>query len=158
MEQRAEGTFHIWREPFTSLRMPKIFNLRTNPSERADITSNTYYDWLGGSPLPVPERQGEVVEFLKTFVVRAPIIADATAPLAPGRDQIGADHDHVECLHRHRREPYGRSPCGCLAILYLMTSITAAVITAVETPNIRMPLAASSGPSRRQRSDMTISP
>ena len=26
--------------------MPKIFNLRTDPYERADITSNTYYDWL----------------------------------------------------------------------------------------------------------------
>ena len=23
-----------------------IFNLRTDPNERADITSNTYYDWL----------------------------------------------------------------------------------------------------------------
>jgi arylsulfatase len=28
------------------LRVPKIFNLRTDPYERADITSNTYYDWL----------------------------------------------------------------------------------------------------------------
>ena len=26
--------------------MPKIFNLRTDPYERADITSNTYYDWV----------------------------------------------------------------------------------------------------------------
>ena len=28
------------------LRVPKLFNLRTDPFERADITSNTYYDWL----------------------------------------------------------------------------------------------------------------
>ena len=28
------------------LRVPKIFNLRTDPYERADITSNTYYDWI----------------------------------------------------------------------------------------------------------------
>jgi hypothetical protein len=33
-------------EPFTSLRFPKIFNLRTDPYERADITSNTYWDWV----------------------------------------------------------------------------------------------------------------
>jgi arylsulfatase A-like enzyme len=46
MEQRAQGTFRVWAEPFTDLRMPKIFNLRTDPYERADITSNTYYDWL----------------------------------------------------------------------------------------------------------------
>ena len=26
--------------------MPKIFNLRTDPFERATITSNTYYDWM----------------------------------------------------------------------------------------------------------------
>ena len=40
------GTLRIWAEPFTTLRVPKIFNLRTDPYERADITSNTYYDWL----------------------------------------------------------------------------------------------------------------
>ena len=46
MEQRCPGTLQIWAEPFTELRVPKIFNLRTDPYERADITSNTYYDWL----------------------------------------------------------------------------------------------------------------
>ena len=46
MEQRAPGTLRVWAEPFTTLRVPKIFNLRTDPYERADITSNTYYDWL----------------------------------------------------------------------------------------------------------------
>jgi hypothetical protein len=45
MEQRAEGTFRIWAEPFVTLRAPKVFNLRTDPYERADITSNTYFDW-----------------------------------------------------------------------------------------------------------------
>ena len=51
MEQRAPGTLHVWAEPFVTLRVPKIFNLRTDPYERADITSNTYYDWLIGSRL-----------------------------------------------------------------------------------------------------------
>jgi arylsulfatase A-like enzyme len=46
LEQRATGTLRIWAEPFTELRVPKIFNLRTDPYERADITSNTYYDWV----------------------------------------------------------------------------------------------------------------
>ncbi|GJD65690.1 arylsulfatase [Methylobacterium frigidaeris] len=45
-EQRAPGTLRIWAEPFTKLRVPKLFNLRADPFERADITSNTYYDWL----------------------------------------------------------------------------------------------------------------
>ena len=46
LEQRATGTLSIWAEPFTELRFPKLFNLRTDPFERADITSNTYYDWV----------------------------------------------------------------------------------------------------------------
>ena len=33
-------------EPYTELRVPKLFNLRTDPYERADITSNTYFDWM----------------------------------------------------------------------------------------------------------------
>jgi arylsulfatase len=45
-EQRAPGTLRIWAEPFTKLRVPKIYNLRSDPYERADITSNTYYDWM----------------------------------------------------------------------------------------------------------------
>jgi arylsulfatase A-like enzyme len=46
LEQRATGTAQVWAEPYTELRVPKLFNLRTDPFERADITSNTYWDWL----------------------------------------------------------------------------------------------------------------
>ena len=46
MEQRVTGTLAIWLEPYVVLRGPKLFNLRTDPYERADITSNTYYDWM----------------------------------------------------------------------------------------------------------------
>jgi arylsulfatase A-like enzyme len=46
MEQREKGTCQIWAEPFVVLRVPKLFNLRTDPYEYADITSNTYWDWM----------------------------------------------------------------------------------------------------------------
>ena len=46
MEQRCKGTLQVWAEPFTRLRVPKLFNLRTDPYEFADVTSNTYYDWF----------------------------------------------------------------------------------------------------------------
>jgi arylsulfatase len=46
MEQRCPGTLQVWAEPFTRLRLPKLFNLRTDPFEFADTTSNTYYDWI----------------------------------------------------------------------------------------------------------------
>jgi len=44
-EQRLEGTMGVWAEPFTHLRMQKIYNLMQDPFERADLTSNTYWDW-----------------------------------------------------------------------------------------------------------------
>lgn len=66
-EQRATGTLRVWGEPFTTLRFPKLFNLRMDPYERADITSNTYYDWwLDHAFICVPA-QGLVGKFLETF-------------------------------------------------------------------------------------------
>ena len=44
-EQRLPGTMGVWAEPFTKLRLQKIFNLMQDPFERADITSNTFWDW-----------------------------------------------------------------------------------------------------------------
>ena len=67
MEQRATGTMRIWSEPFTTLRVPKIFNLRTDPYERADITSNTYYDWMLDHAFLFVPAQGYVGQFLMTF-------------------------------------------------------------------------------------------
>jgi arylsulfatase len=67
MEQRATGTLRIWSEPFTNLRIPKIFNLRTDPYERADITSNTYYDWLLDHAFQLVPAQAYVGQFLMTF-------------------------------------------------------------------------------------------
>jgi hypothetical protein len=67
MEQRVQGTLQIWAEPFVALRVPKLFNLRTDPYERADITSNTYYDWLLGNDFIVLAATGLVTQFLQTF-------------------------------------------------------------------------------------------
>jgi arylsulfatase len=66
-EQRVQGTVQIWAEPFVFLRVPKIFNLRTDPFERADITSNTYYDWLIDRVYLTYAAQFIVREFLSTF-------------------------------------------------------------------------------------------
>ena len=45
-EQRVRGHDADLAEPFVQLRVPKVFNLRTDPLERADITSNSYYEWF----------------------------------------------------------------------------------------------------------------
>src|SRR5499427_3493182 len=66
-EQRATGTLRIWGEPFVTLRFPKLFNMRTDPYERADITSNTYYDWWMDHAYICVPAQHIVGEFLATF-------------------------------------------------------------------------------------------
>jgi arylsulfatase A-like enzyme len=70
-EQRAQGTLRIWAEPFTKLRVPKIFNLRSDPYERADITSNTYYDWMmsdgAGVIIAGPAVAGQFLATFKEF-------------------------------------------------------------------------------------------
>ncbi len=72
LEQRARGTLRIWAEPFVSLRVPKIFNLRLDPYERADVTSNTYYDWLIDRVFLLVPAQDYVGQFLQTFAAYPP--------------------------------------------------------------------------------------
>ena len=69
MEQRCPGTPAVWSEPFVPLRLPKLFNLRTDPFERADITSNTYYDWLQSKSCMVGAASGIVEQFSATFTI-----------------------------------------------------------------------------------------
>jgi arylsulfatase A-like enzyme len=67
-EQRAQGTMRIWAEPFTKLRVPKLFDLRSDPYERADVTSNTFYDFfLSDGAGPFIASQAIVAPFLATF-------------------------------------------------------------------------------------------
>ena len=66
-EQRQQGGLAIWFEPFVFLRIPKLFNLRTDPFERADITSNTYWDWIIDRAYLTYAAQYIVREFLETF-------------------------------------------------------------------------------------------
>ena len=67
MEQRAPGTLRVWAEPFTALRTPKMFDLRADPYEQADITSNTYYGWFLEQAYVVLVGSTLTGEFLKTF-------------------------------------------------------------------------------------------
>jgi arylsulfatase A-like enzyme len=67
MEQRVEGGLQIWSDPFVTLRVPKLYNLRTDPFERADVTSNTYWDYLLGSGYLALAGSTLVAQFLATF-------------------------------------------------------------------------------------------
>jgi arylsulfatase A-like enzyme len=67
LEQRARGTLQVWAEPFTELRVPKIFNLRTDPFERADFVSNTYFDWMLDRAWILVPAQAFVAEMIQTL-------------------------------------------------------------------------------------------
>jgi arylsulfatase A-like enzyme len=72
LEQRCPGTLRIWMEPFTPLRVPKVFNLRTDPYERADTTSNTYYDWIIDHVPQINLGMAVLQPFLDTFATFPP--------------------------------------------------------------------------------------
>ena len=67
LEQRAHG-FDVWREPMVSLRAPNIFNLRTDPFERATEDATMFYGkWCADRTFLLVPAQAIVGEFLKTF-------------------------------------------------------------------------------------------
>jgi arylsulfatase len=66
-EQRATG-LGVWREPFVSMRVPKIYNLRSDPFERGDVDGSFFYDkWLVDRAFLLVPAQAIVAEYLKTF-------------------------------------------------------------------------------------------
>jgi arylsulfatase len=66
-EQRAPGTMQVWAEPFTTLRLQKIYNLFQDPFERADITSNTFWDWQLDHVELMYGVMEDVFQFVATF-------------------------------------------------------------------------------------------
>ncbi|MGI9264081.1 MAG: sulfatase-like hydrolase/transferase, partial [Gammaproteobacteria bacterium] len=71
MEQRAKG-MQCWAEPFVALRLPKIFNLRRDPFERADESSNTYWDWVISHAYLIYGMQAIVGAEIENFVKYPP--------------------------------------------------------------------------------------
>jgi len=66
-EQRAKG-LNVWREPFVSLRAPKLYNLRSDPFERGDDDGSMFYDkWMADRAFLLVPAQAIVADFLKTF-------------------------------------------------------------------------------------------
>jgi arylsulfatase A-like enzyme len=82
-EQRAPGNLLIWANPFTCLRLPKIYNLRMDPYERADITSDQYYDWTVHNVYLNVEGTILGTEFMETFKEYPPSQAPASFTVDP---------------------------------------------------------------------------
>jgi hypothetical protein len=82
-EQRAPGNLSIWEEPFTCLRLPKIYNLRMDPYERADITSDQYNNWLVKNVYLNVQGTILATEFIETFKEYPPSQAPASFTIEP---------------------------------------------------------------------------
>ena len=88
LEHRYPQTLRAWAEPWTELRIPLLFNLRRDPYERANITSNTYWDWYLDHVfllLPAAEYVGE---FLATFEEFPPRQKPGSFTIGDAKDKI----------------------------------------------------------------------
>jgi len=66
LENRGKA-FEVWREPFTELRVPLLFNLRRDPFERAQHNANTYNDWFLERAFVCVPLQGLAAKFLMSM-------------------------------------------------------------------------------------------
>ena len=88
MEQRSTGTLQVWAEPFITLRIPLLYNLRRDPYEFATITSNTYWDWyLDHAFLLLPASE-YVGNFIGTFQDYPPRMKAASFNLGETMDML----------------------------------------------------------------------
>jgi arylsulfatase A-like enzyme len=90
MEQRCQGTLQVWAEPFTVLRLPKLYNLRTDPYEFADVTSNTYWDWVLEKGYMTFAGTTIASEFVKTFKEFPPRQKSASFTLDDASEKMAA--------------------------------------------------------------------
>lgn len=71
-EQPAPGGFAVWQTPLITWRVPKLYNLRMDPYERADIVSDQYNDFLVRNDYLLVKGQLNAAAFLETFVKYPP--------------------------------------------------------------------------------------
>ncbi|MFA3915578.1 arylsulfatase [Ruegeria hyattellae] len=88
LEHRYPQTLRAWAEPWTELRIPLLFNLRRDPYERSNVTSNTYWDWYIDRVyllLPAAEYVGQ---FLATFEEFPPRQKPGSFTIGDAKDKI----------------------------------------------------------------------
>jgi arylsulfatase len=90
-EQRAES-FDVWSEPMVNLRVPKIFNLRSDPFERADHDAIYYKDWLLRRVFLLVPAQGFVAQWISSFKEYPPSQAPASFNLDQVMDKLKSAH------------------------------------------------------------------
>lgn len=93
LEQRAHG-FDVWQEPFVALRFPKLFNLRTDPFERADHEGIGYAQWRAERMFVLAPAQARVAKWLQTFEDFPPRQSPGSFSLGDAMDKITRGTPH----------------------------------------------------------------
>ncbi len=88
-EQKKPGGFPVWYEPLTTYRIPKLFNLRMDPYERADVVSDQYDDWRVKNAYLMGWMSLKAGAFLETFKEYPPSQIPASFTI----DQVQKDID-----------------------------------------------------------------
>jgi len=86
-EQRARG-LDVWREPFSQLRLPLLFNLRSDPFERAQHDAVDYAHWNVEHAFMYLPAQAYVEKYLRTFVEYPPRQKSETLSLQRALDMM----------------------------------------------------------------------
>lgn len=87
-EQRAPGQLDIWANPFTCLRLPRIFNLRMDPYEHAQISGDGYQAWWTDNAYITAEGVRRAALFLQTFIEYPPSQTPGTFSVESVADQV----------------------------------------------------------------------
>ena len=159
MEQRAPGTLRVWAEPFTPLRLPKLFDLRADPYERADITSNTYYDWFISQPYLFFAGQAGTEMFLEDVQGIPAPAAGGQLHHRPGDEKMKGITGQVGGVRPVRSARGGHRMKSSAAIGAMMAWCSGAVIAPAERPRTTRcrpgPMGGRSGdrPVRRRREE-----
>jgi len=90
-QQSAPAGFDVWKDPFITFRVPKLFNLRMDPYERADLCSDMYYAWLVDNDFLLFQGSLHAIDFLQTFIKYPP--SQLPASFAP--DGVEAEIDGI---------------------------------------------------------------
>jgi arylsulfatase A-like enzyme len=82
--------FEVWREPFTPLRVPLLFNLRRDPFEKAQHNATTYNDWFLSRVFVLAPMQQLAGKFLMTMKEYPPSQTPGSFNLEKVQKQIEA--------------------------------------------------------------------
>jgi hypothetical protein len=100
-EQRQPGQLDIWANPFTCLRLPKMFNLRMDPYEHAPVSGDGYDAWRAENVYVVFEGTRRAAGFLETFIQYPPSQTPASFSVDQIEDAVKQRIQQMQQVQQH---------------------------------------------------------